>query len=155
MINVKILRTIVTDVENLLNNRPSIYVLTYPSYEPLTLSHLLYGRRNTSLSYHAYVDNTANYITHKSINKQFKIKSQIFQSSRWTWKHEHLTSIQEYNRDIERTINSWSALKTWNTSIKIHRESNELYPVVEKLRVVGDCLARSAVICTKNEFVWS
>lgn len=57
-ISLEELQTILTEIEAVLNDRP----LTYPSSElddehPLTPSHLLYGRKITTLPYYTYDDN--------------------------------------------------------------------------------------------------
>ena len=51
-VKMEMLRTIVTEIESVLNNRPITYISTdITDPQPLTPSHLLYGRRLDSLPY--------------------------------------------------------------------------------------------------------
>ena len=151
LIQIELLRTIVTEVEAILNDRPLTYVSSDPLDEPLTPSHLLYGRRITSLPYptNQELEHSLNDMTHKSTNKLFKMKSQIIQSFWYKWKHEYLTALREYHRNTGNN----KQLITIGDVVQIYEDSPRIkwtLAVVEKLNVGGDGLARSAVIRTKN-----
>ncbi|XP_071141981.1 uncharacterized protein [Mytilus edulis] len=151
LIQIELLRTIVTEVEAILNDRPLKYVSSDPLDEPLTPSHLLYGRRITSLPYptNQELEHSQNDMTHKSTNKLFKMKTQIIQSFWYKWKHEYLTALREYHRNTGNN----KQLVSIGDVVQIYDDSPRIkwtLAVVEKLNVGGDGLARSAVIRTKN-----
>lgn len=152
LVNVELLRTIVTEVETILNDRPLTYVSTDPLDEPLTPSHLLYGRRITSLPYPAnpVVEHSQSDLTHESVNKLLKTKSRIIQSFWCRWKHEYLTSLREYHRNTgsntEQMINIGDVVQIYEELPRI----KWTLAVVDKLNIGGDGLTRSAVVRTKN-----
>jgi hypothetical protein len=85
------LATVVTEIEALLNDRPLTYVTSGElELEPLTPSHLLYGRRITKLPYTDTIDlSTINSDTsnHGNITKWASIQKTLIHDFRERWKH--------------------------------------------------------------------
>jgi hypothetical protein len=76
LISMEVLRTLVTEIECIINDRPLTYTYTdTKDEEPLTPSHLLYGRRITSPIYPDDRDPTTKELTHDSAGKLFRFKT--------------------------------------------------------------------------------
>ena len=146
------LQTIVVEIEAILNDRP----LTYLSSEvqddtPLTPSHLLYGRRITSLP---YSDNAGeledpNFGGGSNLRKRNNLQAEILRRFWSRWQHEYLTSLREFHRSSgnnEQTIKEGELVmvhddkprNTWKLAI------------IEELIRGNDGLVRAANIRTKN-----
>ncbi|XP_060559098.1 uncharacterized protein LOC132719352 [Ruditapes philippinarum] len=90
-INLQTLQTIVTEVEAMMNDRPITYVSSArDDPEPLTPSHLLHGRRLTTLPFYNTVvtNDTPGYLINHYWHR---------------WKHEYLTSLRVYQRSSGTT----------------------------------------------------
>ena len=73
----------------------------FDELELLTPAHLLYGRRVTSLPYESVNDdevNDPNFGDDSSIKPRAKQHALTLKHFRSRWKHEYLTSLQEYHR---------------------------------------------------------
>ncbi|XP_061168132.1 uncharacterized protein LOC133177057 [Saccostrea echinata] len=100
-VNLDALNTIIVEIECILNDRPLTYASADPLDEdPLTPSHLLYGRKIRSLPYpgssidvHLTTD-----LNHSSANKAYNIQQQTIQHFWERWRKEYLTSLREYHR---------------------------------------------------------
>ena len=87
-------------MEALLNDRP----LTHLSHdlndpEPLTPSHLLSGRRITSLPYESHTIDKINdpcYNEHSCLSKDAKTQALLLQHFVSRWKNEYLTLLREF-----------------------------------------------------------
>ncbi|CAG2230863.1 unnamed protein product [Mytilus edulis] len=91
-------RTIVNEIERMLNNRPMTYISTdITDLQPLTPSHLLNGRRLDSLPHQ--MDNLENFhnSNHSSCNKKLQRQHQLIEHFRTRWRNEYLTSLQEFH----------------------------------------------------------
>ena len=101
-ISLQMLQTIVVEVEALLNDRPLTYISQDPNDpEPLTPSHLLAGRRITSLPYETQtIDeiNNPSYDEHSRLSKDAKTQALLLQHFTSRWKNEYLTSLREFHR---------------------------------------------------------
>ncbi|XP_070537459.1 uncharacterized protein [Ptychodera flava] len=96
------LRTLLTEIEATLNDRPLTYVSTNED-DPIALtpSHLLYCRPSTTLPYIS-VDNEEfndpSYGNHNALNERYQHLSYL-QSSFWKrWSTEYLTALRERHR---------------------------------------------------------
>ncbi|XP_071160738.1 uncharacterized protein [Mytilus edulis] len=152
-VSLRVLETIVTEVEAILNDRPLTYLSSDPSdNEPLTPSHLLYGRRITILPYTGTLDgnieNPKN-LTHASANKLLQIQNHIIDNFWTRWKREYLTSLREQHRTkgVDKQninigevvlIHDETSRTTWNVGI------------IDKLIQGRDGFSRSAILRTKN-----
>ena len=94
------LQTVVTEVECILNDRPLTYVSSDPADEqPLTPSHLLYGRTITSLTYPDERSDEAEMIVKQDTLNQRSQRVQQITQHFWTrWRNEYLTSLREFHR---------------------------------------------------------
>jgi len=94
------LETIVVEIEAMLNDRPLTYV-SPDLAEPLTPSHLLYGRRICQVPHPSdtheefedptYLDDNS---MRKAVDKHTRVISQFWNR----WKREYLTSVREFNK---------------------------------------------------------
>ncbi|XP_063416882.1 uncharacterized protein LOC134699206 [Mytilus trossulus] len=98
-IDLDMLHTVVTEIECTLNDRPLTYISTdEKDPEPLTPSHLMYGRRLKTLPYPSN-DNSEFKDTRKTLTcahalKRNKQQQELLQHFRTRWKKEYLTSLR-------------------------------------------------------------
>ncbi|XP_070557391.1 uncharacterized protein [Ptychodera flava] len=96
------LRTLLTEIEATLNDRPLTYVSTNED-DPIALtpSHLLHGRPLTTLPYISVDDeerNDPSYGNHNALNERYRHLSHL-QSNFWKrWSTEYLTALRERHR---------------------------------------------------------
>lgn len=152
-ISLQVLQTIVVEVEALLNDRPLTYVshdLNDP--EPLTPSHLLSGRRITSLPYENHTIDEINdpcYNEHSRISKDAKTQALLLQHFTSRWKNEYLTSLREFHR----TSGSNGCKIAAGDVVLVHDDGPRALwrlAVVEDLIHGGDGLVRAANIRTST-----
>ncbi|XP_071153450.1 uncharacterized protein [Mytilus edulis] len=152
-VNMETLQTVVTEIETISNDRP----LTYPSSdikdcEALTPSHLLYGRRISTLPYpQSEIENILDptYMGHKDLNKSVYRQTQLIQHFWKRWKSEYLTSLREFHRTIgknEQLINTGHIVQIHNECPRI----NWKIGIVTELARGNDGLVRSARIRTST-----
>ena len=152
-VSVDVLNTVITEVECILNDRPLTYVSSDPLDEdPLTPSHLLYGRTIVSLSYPSNVPDSSGStkdLNHYSANKRYNAQSQCIQHFWSRWRKEYLTSLREYQRNgghNEQNIQEGEI-------VQIHDENPRILwklAKIEKLVPGNDGLVRSVVLRTKT-----
>ena len=153
-IDLHTLQTVVTEVEAIINDRPLTYVSSSrDDPEPLTPSHLLYGKRLTSLP--AYDTSDADDIVGRirtrddatrRVNQHRRVIDQY-----WTcWRRDYLTSLRERQQTrgaAEQTIrvgdvvilhDDFSPRLRWNMG------------VVQELIQDNDGLTRAAHVLTTN-----
>ena len=88
------------EIETILNNRPLTYVSDDPKgMEPLTPSHLLYGRQIASLPYNVSPDELADpdYGDYSQLKKRAKTQALLLDHFSSRWRHEYLTSLREFH----------------------------------------------------------
>lgn len=148
------LQTVVTEIEAIMNDRPLTYVSSDASDpEVLTPSHLLYGRRVTSLPYQDVPDDILNGPTlgnQSSLNKRSRVMATLISRFRERWKHEYLTALREHH------------LKTGTIDQKIQigdvvQIHDDVAPrlqwklgIVEGLLTGNDGFTRAATVRTKH-----
>ena len=94
------LSTVVIEVQGTLNVRPLTYVYEEgDSEEPLTPSHLMHGRRLTSLPpYPSRRDEEEEEVSVKGLNKRLKYLSCKLDHFWKRWKREYLSELREHHR---------------------------------------------------------
>ena len=151
-VTVSELQTIVVEIEAILNDRPLTYLSSdVQDNEPLTPSHLLYGRRITSLPYPDNGDELEdpNYGDDSALRRRNNLQAAVLQRFGSRWRHEYLTSLREFHRSSgnnEQTIKEDELVivhddkprNTWKLAI------------IEELIRGNDALVRAANIRTKN-----
>ncbi|XP_062590223.1 uncharacterized protein LOC134251820 [Saccostrea cucullata] len=152
-IDLETLQTVVTEVEAIVNDRPLTYVSSnLEDPEPLTPSHLLYGRRLTSLPYPTEdQENSSDChpLTCRRLNQRLDNQSTILNHFWIRWKREYLTSLREYH-----TANGSRSQKIKvGDIVQIHEEKPRIMwklAVVEELIQGRDGFVRAATLRTKN-----
>ena len=138
------LQTVVTEVECILNDQPLTYMSSDPADEqPLTPSHLLYGRTITSLTYPDERSDEAEMIVKRDTLNQRSQRVQQITQNFWTrWRNEYLTSLKEFHRCKRRDGHR----VTVGDVVLIHNDSlRNMWPlgVVEELISGGDGAVRA------------
>ncbi|XP_052761664.1 uncharacterized protein LOC128204293 [Mya arenaria] len=145
------LSTIITEVGAVINDRPLTYV-TFGEVEtePLTPSHLLFGRRLTKLPYSEDIElpgpRASNF---ENITKRARTQKKLIDNFRVRWKPEHLTAIREHHRvsgKKQQTIK-------FDDVVQVHNEtprSSWKLAVMEETITENDGLVRAARIRTQN-----
>ena len=151
LVDLEKLRTIVAEVERILNDRPLTYISSDPLDEPLTPAHLLYGRRISTLPYpgNGHIPNSPGFVNHDTLNNVHCSQQNIINQFWHKWKHEYLTSLREYHRNT----GSGSQRIRAGDVVLVHDDlprTSWTLAIVDKLNTGGDGIARSAVIRTKN-----
>jgi len=155
-ISLSTLRTIVIEIEAVLNDRPLTYISTdLNDPEPLCPSHLLYGWRIIALPYSYaskedisdpdYTPYTAP-IAHESFTRQ----AQILKHFEVRWKQKYLTALRELYK-----VKGTDALQTIKTGdvVLIHDDSprtNWKMAVIQRLIKGNDGYVRAAKIKTNT-----
>ena len=138
-------------MEALLNDRPLTYV-SCSDLEPLTPSHLLSGRRITSLPHENHsIDeiNDPHYNEHSRISKEAKTQALLLQHFTSRWKNEYLTSLREFHCTSGNNICKIAA----GDVVLVHDDGPRVLwrlAVVENLIYGGDGLVRAANIRTST-----
>ena len=101
-INLEGLQTIIVEIEAVLNDRPTTYVTSeVDDPEPLTPSHLLYGRRVRRLP-RLIVEveelHDPNFDDDSEVRERAREQSIIIHSFWMRWRHEYLTSLREFHK---------------------------------------------------------
>ena len=101
-ITLEALQTLVVEIEAVLNDRPLTYLSAdVDDPEPLTPSHLLYGRRITTLPHPEFEDNKLTdptYCTSSTLREKSRRQSQLLQHFQSRWKKEYIISLRETHR---------------------------------------------------------
>lgn len=97
-VTLPMLQTLIVEIEAVLNDRPLTYVSSDISDpEPLTPSHLICGRRITSLP-HTMADELVDpTYGAASVTEVAKRQGQLIQHFQSRWRREYLTSLREYH----------------------------------------------------------
>ncbi|XP_064087333.1 uncharacterized protein LOC135201986 [Macrobrachium nipponense] len=104
------LQTVVVEIQSRVNNRPLSYINSDSmSPEPLSPSHLLYGRSIEAMPPVVLADESdPTYMDHDQLNKQFSLLSCIISKFEKVWKNEYIISLRErhYGSDRARELNN-------------------------------------------------
>ncbi|XP_068705292.1 uncharacterized protein [Montipora foliosa] len=152
-VNLCTLQTIVVEVEAILNDRPLTYVSSdIKDAEALTPSHLLYGRRITSLPHPLVESDEVSDPTYQS-NADFLRKAKrvaLLIPHLWQrWRHEYLTSLREFHK---RSGVNTESVRVGDV-VLIHDDSprvNWKLALVTSINRGHDGLVRSANVRTAN-----
>lgn len=152
-VNMQTLQTVITEVEAIINDRPLTYISSsVADPEPLTPSHLLHGRRLTTLPFDDHdirINGIRFYDNHDDVNQRAQRHAQIIQHFQRRWKHEYLTALREYRSqgtnkqtiqvgDVVQIQDDFKTRLSWNLAL------------VEELIVGNDNQTRAARIRTYN-----
>ena len=102
--------TLVVEIEGLINSRPLTYVFDddEPNATPLCPSHLIYGRRITSMPNSQHYEVVS---TYQSLRKRARHHRNLIQQFTKQWRTEYLLGLREHSRAMARNS------KTGNISI--------------------------------------
>ena len=151
-ITLEVLQTLIVEVEAVLNDRPLTYLSAdVTDLEPLTPSHLLYGRRITMLPYPIMEDEITDptYVSSALLRNKVDRQTQFLDHFQRRWQREYLTSLRE----------AYKATGTTNQTVNvgnvvlIHDDAPRLQwrlAVIEELIKGLDGFARAAKIRTST-----
>ena len=148
------LQTLATEVEAVLNDRPITYVSSdCTDEEPLTPSHLLNGRRISSLPYPIADDDPSDpdYGGASDMRQRVTAQAHILECFWNRWRHEYLTSLREFHRASGTNKQS---IKTGDV-VLVYDEgprSSWKLAVIEDLIRGGDGFVRAAHIRTSTGY---
>ena len=98
-VDFRTLQTILTEVEAIMNDRPLTYVSSSADDpEPLTPSHLLNGRRLTTLPFsdpQIDINHGGFHVTRADISQRAKRHAELIKQYWHRWRHEYLTALRE------------------------------------------------------------
>ena len=150
------LQTITTEIEAVLNDRPITYISSeLDDDEPLTPSHLLYGRRITNLPHPLQEENPSDDPTYNStasqIEDQAKRRNKLIQHFWNRWRQEYLTSLREFHKAFGKNE---IEIKVGDV-VQVHDDTKRVnwrLAVVERVIEGKDGLIRAADIKTSTGF---
>jgi len=151
-ITLEVLQTLIVEVEAVLNDRPLTYLsadVTDP--EPLTPSHMLYGRRITMLPYPVVEDELTDptFLSSTSLRDKVNRQTQLLDHFQRRWQREYLTSLREV---YKATGTSKQTVKVGDV-VLVHDDVPRLQwrlAVIEELIEGLDGFARAAKIRTST-----
>ena len=151
-VTLETLQTVITEIEAIINDRPLTYLSSnIEDDDPLTPSHLLYGRRISVTPYpSAELERTTDIQCEKSdIAKRAQMQKRLIEHFSTRWKMEYLTSLREFHRvsgDNKRTINIGDVVH-----IQQDQPRNKWkLGVIEDLVTGNDEHVRSAIVRTRS-----
>ena len=148
------LQTLAVEVEAVLNDRPITYVSSdCVDKEPLTPSHLLNGRRITSLPYPIadYDPSDPDYGSASDVRQRVTAQAHVLERFWNRWRHEYLTSLREFHRTTgtnEQSIKTGDVVLVYDEGPR----SSWKLAVIEDLIRGGDGLVRAAHIRTSTGY---
>ena len=109
-INLNQLRTLIVEIQNELNNRPITYVSSIKEeFEPLTPSHLIFGRRiNRFPSLFDHNLNDPLYADHDILNEKFSLISTLSNKFKKIWRVDYLLSLRERHYGADSATNLYN-----------------------------------------------
>ena len=147
------LQTVVVEIQSRVNNRPLTYIHSdRMSPEPLSPSHLLYGRSIEAMPPVVLEDDSdPTYMDHNQLNKQFSLLSCIISKFEKVWKHEYIVSLRErhYGCNRAKELNNLRVGDVVLVQVKSPRSEWPLGRVVE-LRPDSEGVIRSVDVYCKG-----
>ena len=150
-ITLSTLQTVIMEIEAVLNDRPITYVSSeVEDNEPLTSTHLLYGRRITTLTYpwvEEDEDRDPNFMDSHELRRGGESQGLILQHFCSSWAREYLTSLREFHKT---TGNNEQDVKVGEV-VLVHNDGPRVkwkLAVLESLITGNDGLVRAANIRT-------
>ena len=142
---------VVTEIEAMLNDRPLTQLSSCSNYlVPLTPSHLVYGRRITSLPYNDIAIDTENQVGREDgslYRKRVKQQNEVLNQFWKRWRTEYLTALRESHKLTGTTLQSIAV----GDVVQIHDEcprSQWKLGVEQELITGKNGLARAAHVRT-------
>ena len=140
-ISLQQLQTVIVEVESMLNDRPLTYVNSdLQDPQPLTPSHLLYGRRIQQVPRPLNDDeeiNDPSYVDSIDLRKRADKLTQLIGHFTSRWKKEYLTSLREFYKSTKQSKQSKQIISKGD--IVIVHEDNK--PRLQwKLAIVTDLI---------------
>ena len=149
-IGLPVLKTLLVEVEAILNDRPLTHVSPYLKDEPLTPAHLLHGHRITSLPHEVLEEQDLNDSTYGSITdvaQRAQLQAFLLNQFQVRWKYEYLTSLREHHRTTgsnSQRMTPGDVVLMWDESPR----SAWKLAIIEEVMTGKDELVRVAYIRT-------
>jgi len=150
-VTLNVLQTTIVEVEAVLNDRPLTYLSsTTGDPEPLTPTHLLYGRRIVSLPHPDVEDDeTSDPDYHSAEQLRNKVDRQdiLLKHFQFRWRKEYLTSL----REVHRTTGTTEQTIKIGEVVQIHDDTPRhqwKLGVIEELVKGNDGFIRSVTVRT-------
>jgi transposase InsO family protein len=144
------LQTVIVEIEAVLNVRPLTYVSSdIEDEEPLTPSHLLYGRCITSLPHPIVEDdeiNDPNFGNISELTRRAQIQALILQHFWSRWKAEYLTSLREFHKTTGKNNQTIRVGEV----VLIHDDSPR---IKWKLAVIEDLITETTALSEQQTYV--
>ena len=140
------LLTALAEVEFVLNSRPLTYVTSSDLEEPLTPSHLMYGRRIMSLPDYL-IDDEDKDVDNESLNSRLKYLNHTINSFWKRWRKEYLLELREAHRHF--LSNGTPRIAVGDVVVVYAEGQPRNYwklGVIEKLMLGGDGVVRAASV---------
>ena len=149
------LHTVITEIESVMNSRPLTYLYPEEIEEPLTPSHLVYGRRLASLT---------EFQPDKKEDRNFNEKADVYHKREqylsrvlrhyWNrWKSEYLVDLREYHAESRRRRGIPVISQGDVVTIEDENRKNRLswrIGRIESIKKGQDNVARGAVVVLAN-----
>ena len=150
-VTLNVLQTTIVEVEAVLNDRPLTYLSsTTGDPEPLTPSHLLYGRRIVSLPYPDVEDDEISdpdYHSAEQLRNKVDRQGILLKHFQSRWRKEYLTSL----REVHRTTGTTEQTIKIGEVVQIHDDTPRhqwKLGVIEELVKGNDGFIRSVTVRT-------
>ena len=135
------LLTALAEVEFVLNSRPLTYVTSSDLEEPLTPSHLMYGRRIMSLP-DCLIDDEDEEVDNEALNSRLKY---LNHTSFWKrWRKEYLLELREAHRHF--LSNGTPRIAVGDVVVVYAEGQPRSYWIIAKLMLGGDGVVRAAAV---------
>ena len=104
------LETVLIQIESIVNSRPLTFITTEEVCEPLTPSHLIYGKRLISAINNEYIDDTTFDISSEQCSNRVKYIQKLFDHYWSRFRKEYLQELSEQQRYNQRKFKTDESL---------------------------------------------